>query len=91
MYFILTIRDTQEARCPGYYCSLNRARQAVENNYCDMFECGYYKYAVILYIRENCLYPDPQEWAWYSCDIDDNVEKIERPVELSNYYPYILG
>jgi hypothetical protein len=47
MFFILTVRNEQETRCIGCYDSLVRAQQHILNNSGDMFEGGYYEYAVI--------------------------------------------
>lgn len=89
MYFIVTIKDEQESRCIGYESSLLTAATKILSNACDMFEDGYYRYAVILKIQKG-LYGNISEQGWYQYQ-DNKIEEIPRPVALLTYIPYAIG
>lgn len=89
MYFITTIKDDEESRCIGYESNLNTAFTKVLNNACDMFEDGYYHYAVILKIQKG-LYGDISEQCWFEYK-NGKVEEIPRPIALLTYIPYAIG
>lgn len=91
MFFILTIRNEQETRCIGCYDSLVRAQQHILNNSGDMFEGGYYQYAVIVRVETNRLYPNSTEYNWYRFDVEDLAIEISRPEELCRFTAYIFG
>ena len=59
MYYIITVRH-DDYRCIGYYKSPANAANAIERNACDMFEDGYYRYALIQWVDAG-LYPDMKE------------------------------
>jgi hypothetical protein len=94
MYFISTIKLTDcgiidDQRPVGYYYEYKDAEIQIENNRCDIFECGYYKYAVIIKIDKG-LYPNTEEMQWFEfCKITDSVIKIDKP--QIDFDPYIIG
>lgn len=99
MYFISTIRLNAEGiddqRPIGYFDTAEKAALRVENNVCDIFEDGYYQYAVIIEIFDG-LYPSQREIQWYSFDKDTRLGyKIGRPklknIDGQDFRPYILG
>lgn len=99
MYFISTIRLNAEGiddqRPVGYFDTAEKAAFRVENNVCDIFEDGYYQYAVIIEIFDG-LYPSQREIQWYSFDKDTHLGyKIGRPklknIDGQDFRPYILG
>jgi len=55
----------------GFYRSLDKAKQCVEEDWPDFDECGYYNYIVIEGLEEGC-YPGmgDNEW-WYRHDWDN--------------------
>ena len=94
MYFITTVRtietDVDDQRCVGYYKHYNAAHTKVMDNSCDIFEDGYYRYAVIIKVSQG-LYPDKDEIQWFECDEHGGITTIERPDFLDRWYPYTIG
>lgn len=102
MYFITTIRYIEtdneaqnDARTIGYFRTFAEAHDKVMSNAGDMFECGYYQYAVISRMGQG-LYRMPQEIQWYSSHRDergtvDSVVTDAKPEELENFQLYIIG
>lgn len=94
-YFITTLNLEDDgrgiyitrSRTVGFYNSFEKAEKAVENNYGDIYECGYYNYAVIENIEEG-LYQYDFKGKWYRWNEDnDAFERCERPnrIEDSNF------
>ena len=99
MYFITTVRvidgKIDDKRPVGYFIDYHEAKIRVEGNSCDMFEAGYYKYAVILKITEG-IYPHQEEVQWFEyCKITDNVVEIKKPnikhIDDQEFRPYVIG
>ena len=98
MYFITTLRilDTvvDDCRTVGYYVSYGEAYDCCKFNRCDIFEDGYYNYAVITFVKEG-LYPDTEEQQWFKRNhngtIDAILEYYRRPEAVGEYRPYIIG
>lgn len=57
VYFVTTLGPGR-ARTVGYFRSFDDARKCVEENWGDIYEAGYYPYAVIEAMPEG-LYPAP--------------------------------
>lgn len=99
MYFISTIRIAgcivDDCRTIGFNSNYGDLYNDVMNNAVDMFECGYYQYAVISYLQEGKFYPTvvQQQWFKYIPLENDNYEiiTIDKPQELEGYSPYIIG
>ena len=93
MYFITTLRVcgniVDDCRTIGMSSSYGDSYRQVLNNALDMFECGYYQYAVISYIAEG-YYPDVVEQQWFKY-FEDQVITDTRPVEIGDYKLYIIG
>ena len=51
-------------RCWGYYFSRKTAAEAIEGNWTDMSELGYYRYGVLGSLGEGPL-PSQKELQWY--------------------------
>lgn len=81
-------------RAPGYFRKLDEAFECISRNRGDIFEDGYYNYAVIERIGQG-LYPQVQEIQWFYYDrIDHSILTVERPHVLGDrrYAPNdILG
>ena len=99
MYVISTIRFNAEGvddqRPVGYFDTAEKAALRIENNVCDIFEDGYYQYAVIVEMFDG-LYPAQREIQWYAFNRDTHLGyKIERPelkdIDGQDFRPYILG
>ena len=83
MYFITTM-NKDDVRCVGYYSELIDAFEAVVNNYCDLYEAGYYPYAVIENIPEGIYHYDTEP-IWF--EFDEKTEKYKR----INHRPSYIG
>lgn len=98
MYFISTLRvlDTvvDDCRTVGYFNSYGDAYDCCAKNVYDIFECGYYNYAVITYVEEG-LYPNTVEQQWfkllYTSEVMAIAEYHKRPDAIGDYRPYIIG
>ena len=99
MYFVTTLRVldkdvVDDCRTVGYYISYGEAYDCCKFNRCDIFEDGYYNYAVITAIEEG-LYATQTEQQWFKRNhngaIDAIVEYHKRPDLIKNYRPYIIG
>ena len=60
------------------------------NFYCRSVEDGYYRYAVIIKVGPG-LYPDVEEVQWFERYVDGTIATIDRPKQLEQWYPYIIG
>ena len=64
MYFITCLENLEldalgwlgESRCFGYFSTYQRAKEALEINECDMWEAGFYNYAVIERIEREFIH-----------------------------------
>ena len=80
-------------RCWGYYFTFNEAERVILNNDTDIFECGYYTYAVIEEIRPGLLIRQRGEW-WYRykrINSKDKISKCKKPKELIGTICFGLG
>lgn len=79
MYFITSISEKHGNRCVGYVSKLEEAVDIVENNVCDLWEAGYYPYAVIENIKEG-IYQYDQSPLWFKYDeYEEGYIKSDRP------------
>ena len=99
MYFITCLENLEkdalgwlgDARCFGYFLSFERAKEALETNECDMWEAGFYNFAVIEKI-ESGIHPHAEEMAWFKFDTEKcGFCEIPKPVETNGEYNYALG
>ena len=94
MYFIATIRTkdrvVDDQRCVGFVRHYSTAHKQIMRNACDIFEDGYYRYAVIVKIGPG-LYPDVEEVQWFERYVDGTIATIDRPKRLDRWYPYVIG
>ena len=98
VYFIATYRDLKSdplgwlddggsRRVVGFYFSFEEAETAVLNNWGDIYEDGYYKYAVIEGHEEGLYSIDlhPQFYKWEGDAETGGYKPIERP-ECTKYF-----
>lgn len=96
MYFITTVQDninTYSERTVGFYKTFKKAEEAIVSNVCDIFENGYYNYAIITKIYDG-IYPRKEEIAYYKYTAKHKtIERIDRKdVTLAkDFSPYIIG
>ena len=93
MFFITTIRvcggEIDNSRTVGYYKKYDKALSTVVYNICDIFEDGYYQYALISRLSEG-LYPTPTFKKYFKYT-NGYVEEIAQPEEFNKNMPYIIG
>ena len=81
-------------RAPGYFRKLDEAFECISRNRGDIFEDGFYNYAVITFIEEG-LYANSVEQQWFKMTRNNEVIAIieyhKRPEEIGEYKPYIIG
>ena len=74
----------------GYYTDLDKAKEAVTNNACDINETVY-DYAVIEKIEEGLYHPSI-EALWFKYDKEnDSYKPIDTPKEVKNYCGFSIG
>lgn len=80
--YIITTTGNNGTRSVGYFKDLNLAINYVENNFGDIAECGYYKYAIIEKAKEG-LYQYDLNPIFFEYDEEHNkYQKIEIPEEF---------
>lgn len=100
MYFITTIGikadgSTRE-RTIAMYKDFDKAKIRILENACDIFENGYYKWAVISKISEGIypldyLFDKNNAWFFYNKEKNEIKELKERPKGLIDYNLYVIG
>ena len=95
VYFIATIRNidiegTAGTRVVGYYEDLETARKAVEENWGDLYEDGYYKYAVIEDVEPGLYRSDEAHPIFFKWE-DGGFNEIDKPVELNGFFGFTIG
>lgn len=79
------------ARTVGWYKKYKKAEECVLKNFGDIYECGYYPYAVIEEVEEG-LYPYNENTWWFAWDQDKKAYlPIEKPEKLKNICNYSIG
>lgn len=98
VYFVATARKCDKygfegTRVVGYFLNVEDARKCIEENWGDIYEDGYYKYAFIEGIApglyETCL--DTEFYEWNGDIKTGKYQKIERPECLKGYCNFTIG
>lgn len=89
-----TNRTFERDRTWGFYYDFDTAEEAVLNNWTDMFECGYYDYAVINRVYPSCLATNDESFFYKATYVggrynETTVEKCEEPALLQERRTYI--
>lgn len=96
MYFLFMLKidaygEVEDQRCVGYYKHYDTAKHHMMKNHCDIFEMGYYQYAVINEIKPG-IYPEVNELQWFVYDDERVFTLNDRPVELEPHWRrYLIG
>ena len=103
LYFIATCCDIKkdklgwldyggDHRVVGFYEDLETAKKAVEENWCDLYEDGYYKYAIIEE-QEPGLYSTcdkPIFYKWEGTIKDGGYKRIRRPSATKGFINFTI-
>jgi len=98
LYFVATIRKVDKfgvsgSRTVGYFRTLQEAKDCIAQNWGDIYEDGYYPYAVIEGVEPG-LYPTTLDSIWYKWEGDfetGGYKTIEKPLELKSVINFTLG
>ena len=95
VYFVATIRNIDiegpiGTRVVGYFNTYLDATKCIEENWGDLYEDGYYKYAVIEGVEPGLYKSVESEPVFYKW-INDRYTKIEKPVELKSFVGFTIG
>jgi hypothetical protein len=108
LYTITTIREgirqlrednswfeTEDRRCIAICDYLDIAEDFVKNNYGDMYERGYYPFAVIEAVETNCMYGGfdrAEYWYQWEGDVETGGYKlILKPEKWHNIINWGIG
>ena len=81
----------RDSRNVGWYNDLQEADKVLLNNYGDVYEDGYYPYAIIEQVPQG-LYPICETALFYRWDKDKKrYIQIEKPEELKHIINYSIG
>ena len=94
LYFVATVGKIDSygakgTRVVGYFKTLADAKYCIEHNCGDIYEDGYYPYALIEAVEPG-LYPTTFDSIWYKWD-KDGYKSIEKPVELKSVCNFTIG
>jgi hypothetical protein len=74
------------SRCWGFFFKFEDAEKSVLNNWTDMFECGYYDYAVIEEFEEGiCSIALPEKSKWYR-SVYDGKKQTTTPCKCPKQF-----
>lgn len=95
IYTVMTYRyydqwGPQEYRTVGYYPTLEEAREAVETNACDIYEAGYYPYAMIEDVKPGLYGSADSHPIFFEWKID-GYKEVERPKEFDHLAGFTMG
>ena len=95
VYFVATIRDidvegTMGTRTVGYFEDLETAEKCVKENWEDIYEAGYYKYAVIEDVEPG-LYQSCESTPIFFKWKDGSYQEIDKPKELEPFVGFTIG
>lgn len=84
--------EHRDFRCLGYYFDINKAKEVIDGNLCDIHE-GLYTYALIEEVTEG-IYPINREECslWYKWDNESKKYLIStKPDDLKNTLNLSMG
>lgn len=90
MYFISTL-GKGGIRLVGYFETFDKAEEIIVNNQDDIYECGYYEYAIIQNIPSG-LYKYDLQPVWYQWNDINGYTKIDTiPQQYKNQCGFGIG
>jgi len=80
-----------DTRCVGFFFDLGVARESVEWNDLDIYECGHYPYCVIEKVEPGLYSLGREEW-WYAWDRErEAYVPVEKPTRFKNICNFGIG
>lgn len=99
MYFLTTYRiidgQIDDRRTIGIHSSYAYLYDIAIDNYYDIYECGYYQYACITFVKEG-IYQNNVEQQWFQFNKETNMGETlslikEQYPDLKDIEDYIIG
>jgi hypothetical protein len=92
IYTVTTLRGSLYGgtRCVGFYHDVENAKHAVEENACDINECGYYHFAVIEKVTPG-IYNFELDTLWYRWDSTKGYQPCEKPERFKRVICFGIG
>lgn len=104
LYFVATIEDAEtkanpmdhvpDKRIVGYFLDLDTAKKCIEENWCDLYESGYYKYAVIEDVEPglyNSMHSKPIFYKWHGDADTGSYKRTRRPKSWNHIWGFTIG
>ena len=92
MYFITCFSNFESKYLTfGYFSDYATCVQALNENWADMFEAGYYSYVVVEKIEKG-IHPHAKQFAWFCWDEErKGFYETEKPEWAGNWCNFALG
>lgn len=96
MYFITCFSNYEceyldNYRTFGYFGNYATCRKALNRNWCDMCEAGYYTYALVEEIEKG-IHQHAKQIAWFCWDEEkEGFYETEKPEWANGRYGFALG
>ena len=104
LYFVVTIEDAEtkanpmnhvsDKRTVGYFLDLETAKKCIEENWCDLYENGYYKYAVIEDVEPglySSMHSKPIFYKWHGDVKTGGYKRTRRPKDWKHTWGFAIG
>ena len=90
IYVVSTVRKNLHTRVVGWFRTLEEAKIIIVGNYGDIWEMGYYPYAIIEKIEAG-LYPTVLEEYWYEWREYTGYTYCAKPEQFKNMVNWGIG
>lgn len=96
IFTVTTVRRANNPLCASprtvaWYKTFKSAERAILNNACDMYEDGYYPYAVIEEIGPG-MYPEVKKETWFEWDTNKKAYvPCKKPELFKNVVSFSIG
>ncbi len=104
LYFVATVEGTEtktnptdhvpDKRIVGYFLDLETAKRCIEENWGDLYENGYYKYAVIEDVEPGLygsIHSKPIFYKWVGDEDTGGFKRSRRPKSLKHTWGFTIG
>jgi hypothetical protein len=94
VYFVTTLQlepeNVKRSRCVGYFLKPADAFTCVEENWGDIYENGYYEYAVVEEVKPG-IYSYPRKEWWYKWKKGVGYLETEKPEAMKRTVGFSVG